>query len=181
MLNGQLLPPGATEPAPSTPPPVRFVVDASNTRGSAISALTSSTAAAAVAIASTPRRSPRKHSKTPNYSWPSPKKARANLNRRKSDNDSVCSGNGSDGWEEEEDRVMLQIAALSVEQDALEDAAEAAEGIFPELNEFIVLADEQIGGGEIMKMMFLPCRPLCSNGFKWTTIKKAPRQNTLAR
>ncbi len=133
VLNGQLLPPGAMEPPPSTPPLVRFDVDASNTRGSAISALTSSTAAAAIAIASTPRQSPRQHSKTPNYSWPLPKKARANLNRRKSDKDSVCSSNGSDGWEEEEDRVMLQLAVLSIEQDALEDAAEAAERIFPEL------------------------------------------------
>ena len=42
---------------------------------------------------------------------------------------------------------MLQIAALSSKKDALEDAAEASEPVFPELDEFMVFADEQIHGG----------------------------------
>ena len=42
---------------------------------------------------------------------------------------------------------MLQIAALSSKKDALEDAAEASEPVFPELDEFMVFADEQIGEG----------------------------------
>jgi len=77
--------------------------------------------------------------------------------------------------------VMLQIAALSAEQEALEDVAEAAECIFPKLDEFIVLADEQIGGGTMLKMMLLPRLPLRSNGFKQSTIKKAPRQKNLGK
>jgi hypothetical protein len=52
---------------------------------------------------------------------PSPKKALPDFTTRKSDDDSVASGDNSAGWEAEEDRVLNAFAIQTEAEDALED------------------------------------------------------------
>ena len=52
---------------------------------------------------------------------PSPKKALPDFTTRKSDDDSVASGDDSAGWEMEEDRVMNSFLAQTEAEEALDD------------------------------------------------------------
>jgi hypothetical protein len=74
---------------------------------------------------------------------PSPKKTLPDFNLRKSEEDSVASGDDSDGWNREDGRVMHELAAQAEEDDARDNA------VFPdvqmnEVNEWEVLAEEGI-------------------------------------
>ncbi len=58
---------------------------------------------------------------------PSPKKALPDFNLRKSEEDSIASGDDSDGWDEGEGRVMHDLAAQAKADDVLDDA------VFPDV------------------------------------------------
>jgi hypothetical protein len=57
---------------------------------------------------------------------PSPKKTLPDFTLRKSDDDSIASGDDSIAWEKEEDRVLHAFAIQVEAEDALEDALEDA-------------------------------------------------------
>ncbi len=72
---------------------------------------------------------------------PPPKKAFPDFNLRKSEEDSIASGDDSDGWDKEEGRVMHDLAAQAKADDVLDEA------VFPdvpmnEVNEWEVLVEE---------------------------------------
>ena len=54
---------------------------------------------------------------------PSPKKTLPDFSRWKNEEDSVISGNDSNGWEREEGRAMHEFAAQAEADDARDDAA----------------------------------------------------------
>jgi hypothetical protein len=57
----------------------------------------------------------------------SPEKLLTPFKKRKSDDDSVATGDDTDGWEREEERVMARLAAQLIADEALDEAAEDAE------------------------------------------------------
>jgi hypothetical protein len=78
---------------------------------------------------------------------PSPKKALPDFTTRKSDDDSVASGDDSAGWEAEEDRVMNAFFIQTEAQDALEDLFADA-GPMKEIHEFELIASRVVDGEE---------------------------------
>jgi hypothetical protein len=78
---------------------------------------------------------------------PSPKKALPNFTSRKSDNDSVASGDNSAGWEAEEDRALNAFAIQTEAEDALEDLF-VDDGPMKEIHEFMLIAGRGVDGEE---------------------------------
>jgi hypothetical protein len=78
---------------------------------------------------------------------PSPKKALPDFTTRKSDDDSVASGDDSAGWEVEEDRVLNAFAIQTVTEDALDDIF-VDDGPMKEIHEFILIAGRGVDGEE---------------------------------
>jgi len=74
---------------------------------------------------------------------PSPKKALPEFTTRKSDDDSVASGDDSAGWEAEEDRVLNAFTIQTVAEDALDDI-----GPMKEIHEFMLIAGRGVDGEE---------------------------------
>ena len=74
---------------------------------------------------------------------PSPKKLLPDFTLRKSDDDSVASGDDSIAWEKEEDRVLHAFAIQVEAEDALEDALEDAP--VKELEEWELIAEGMEG------------------------------------
>jgi len=70
---------------------------------------------------------------------PSPKKALLDFTTRKSDDDSVASGDDSAGWEAEEDRVLNAFTIETVAEDALDDIF-VDDGLMKEIHEFMLIA-----------------------------------------
>jgi hypothetical protein len=77
---------------------------------------------------------------------PSPKKALPDFMTRKSDDDSVASGDDSAGWEMEEDRVMNSFLAQTEAEEALEDLS--VDAPMKEVHEFMLLSGEGEDGTE---------------------------------
>ena len=71
----------------------------------------------------------------------SPEKLLTPFKKRKSDDDSVATGDDSDGWEREEERVMARLAAQLIADEALDEAAEDAEP-FNSIEEWEYLVEE---------------------------------------
>jgi hypothetical protein len=78
---------------------------------------------------------------------PSPKKALPDFTTRKSDDDSVASGDDSAGWEAEEDRVLNAFAIQTVAEDALDDIF-VDDGPMKEIHEFMLIAGRGVDGEE---------------------------------
>jgi hypothetical protein len=70
---------------------------------------------------------------------PSPKKALPDFTTRKSDDDSVASGDDSAGWEAEEDRVLNAFTIQTEAEEALEDLF-VDDGPMKEIHEFMLIA-----------------------------------------
>ena len=70
---------------------------------------------------------------------PSPKKALPDFTTRKSDEDSVASGDDSAGWEAEEDRVLNAFTIQTEAEEALEDLF-VDDGPMKEIHEIILIA-----------------------------------------
>ena len=70
---------------------------------------------------------------------PSPKKALPDFTTRKSDNDSIASGDDSAGWEAEEDRVLNAFTIQTEAEEALEDLF-VDDGPMKEIHEIILIA-----------------------------------------
>jgi hypothetical protein len=73
---------------------------------------------------------------------PSPKKALPDFTTRKSDDNSVASGDDSAGWKAEEDRVLNALA-----EDALDDIF-VDDGPMKKIHEFILIAGRGVDGEE---------------------------------
>jgi len=78
---------------------------------------------------------------------PSPKKALPNFTTRKSDDNSVASGDDSAGWEAEGDRVLNAFAIQTVAEDALDDIF-VDDGPMKEIHEFMLIAGRGVDGEE---------------------------------
>ena len=135
-FSGQNCPPAGVSHSESTPPPSRINI-ASTGEASATSSL-SMTEAASVSVRNNNKRSA--DGLASDDDSPSPKKALPDFSRRKNEEDSVVSGDDSNGWEREEGRVMHEFAAQAEADDARDDAA------FPdiamdEMNEWEFLAE----------------------------------------
>jgi hypothetical protein len=76
---------------------------------------------------------------------PSPKKALPDFTIRKSDEDSVASGDDSAGWETEEDRVMNSFLAQTEAEEALDDLSDDVP--MTEVHEFMLISGEEGGDG----------------------------------
>jgi hypothetical protein len=109
---GQNCPPGAAARSEDTPPPYRINVRQSN-EPSAVSSLTTPNTAAASADNS---KQSRAHSASSDDDEPSPQKALPDFSLHKSEEDSVASGDDSEGWDEIEGRLAheLSISVWSV-------------------------------------------------------------------
>jgi hypothetical protein len=94
------------------------------------------------------RRSPRLASASASTSddSPSPHKALPNFAARKSDEDSIASGDNSLDWFKESERVVAGFAVQAEAEAAIDEAEEAP--VNPEVEEWIVLADMAAGGDE---------------------------------
>ncbi len=77
---------------------------------------------------------------------PSPKKALPDFTMRKSDDDSVASGDDSAGWEMEEDRVLNAFLAQTEAEDALDDLS--VDVPMKEVHEFMLISGEGEDGTE---------------------------------
>ncbi len=77
---------------------------------------------------------------------PSPKKALPDFTTRKSDDNSVASGDDSAGWEMEEDRVMNSFLAQTEAEEALDDLS--VDAPMKEVHEFMLLSGEGEDGME---------------------------------
>ena len=75
----------------------------------------------------------------------SPKKALPDFTTRKSDDDSVASGDDSAGWKAEEDRVLNAFAIQTEAEDALEDLF-VDDGPMKEIHEFMLIAGRGVDG-----------------------------------
>jgi hypothetical protein len=78
---------------------------------------------------------------------PSPKKALPDFTTRKSDDNSVASGDDSAGWKAEEDRVLNAFAIQTVAEDALDDIF-VDDGPMKKIHEFILIAGRGVDGEE---------------------------------
>jgi hypothetical protein len=101
--------------------------------------------AAASSLSSSPRRLPQNQMRDDNAAADnfglSPEKLLTPFKKRKSDNDSVATGDDSDGWEREEERVMARLAAQLIADEALDEAADDSEP-FNLIEEWEYLAEE---------------------------------------
>ncbi len=131
----------------STTPPMPCVVVQSSTLGSAISLLSTSQEAGAAP--------PESETRPLNFDLfdlsdlseedvPIPKKVLPDFTMRKSDDDSVASGDDSIAWGKEEDRVLHAFVIRVEAEDALEDALEDAP--VKELDKWELIAEG--GGGD---------------------------------
>ena len=137
---GQKRPPAAAALDASTPPPSRVVVQHA-TLASAISLL--SRTSSQEAHAAQPERLNVQSSDSSDSSdedAPSLKKTLPDFNVRKSEDDSVVSGDDSIAWEKEEDRVMHSFANRLEAENRLEEAFEDAP--VRELEEWELIAGE---------------------------------------
>ena len=123
LFLGQNPSPTAAATSAYTPPPYRINLGCSNDP-STMSSLTAPVTAAASAAS---RRRNRDESGSSDEDEPSPKKAFPDFNLRKSEEDSIASGDDSDGWDKEEGRVMRDLAAQAKADDVLDDA------VFPDV------------------------------------------------
>ena len=139
LFPGQNSPPAAVGLSENTPP--LFRINAA--RSDQPSAMSSLTATYDVSTPAASRTRGRENSGSSDEDEPSPKKTLPDFNLRKSEEDSVASGDDSDGWNREDGRVMHELAAQAEEDDARDNA------VFPdvqmnEVNEWEVLAEEGI-------------------------------------
>ena len=139
LFPGQNSPPAAVGLSKNTPP--LFRINAA--RSDQPSAMSSLTATYDVSTPAASRTRGRDNSGSSDEDEPSPKKTLPDFNLRKSEEDSVASGDDSDGWNREDGRVMHELAAQAEEDDARDNA------VFPdvqmnEVNEWEVLAEEGI-------------------------------------
>jgi hypothetical protein len=103
--------------------------------------MSSLTAPVTAVTSAASRRRTRDESGLSDEDEPSPKMAFPDFNLRKSEEDSIASGDDSNGWDKEEGRVMHDLATQAKADDVLDDA------VFPdirmnEVNEWEVLAEE---------------------------------------
>jgi len=140
------------QPVPDTfdatpPPPMPRVIVQPGTLASAISSLLTSQEAHAAPPESETRRlnvDSFHLSDVSDKDVPSPKKLLTDFTMRKSDDDSIASGDDSIAWEKEDDRVV-HVFAIQVEaENALDDALEDAPAPVKELEEWELIAQ----GGE---------------------------------
>lgn len=120
----------------TTPPPIQRIAVQPSTHGSAMSSLTTTNN-----NPSTPEnRGKRAHAADDSSDddsdsdRPSPKKKLPDFNVRKSDDDSVASGDDSNGWEVEEERLTHIIAAQAETEQRIEE--QEMEIIVPEVHEW---------------------------------------------
>ena len=137
LFSGQNCPPAGVTHCVTTPPPSRVNVTWTGD-GSATSSL-SMTDAAPSSITNNSTRSAADLAS--DNDTPSSKKALPDFSRQKNEEDSVASGDDSNGWEVEEGRVMHQLASQAEADDALDDVA------FPDItmnetNEWEFLAED---------------------------------------
>ena len=131
-------------------PPSRIVRVQPGTRSSAISSLSASHEAHGASAASSTPINPMDafaSSDSSDDDAPSPKKALPDFTTRKSDDDSVASGDDSAGWEAEEDRVLNAFAIQTVAEDALDDIF-VDDGPMKEIHEFMLIAGRGVDGEE---------------------------------
>jgi hypothetical protein len=72
---------------------------------------------------------------------PSPEKAPPDFRTRKSDEDSVATGDDSAGWEMEEDRVMNSFLAQTEAEEALDDLSVNIP--MTDVHEFMLISEEE--------------------------------------
>ena len=133
-----------------TTPPSRIVQVQPGTRSSAISSLSASHEAHTASAASSTPINPMDKFASSDLSdddAPSPKKALPDFTTRKSDDDSVASGDDSAGWEVEEDRVLNAFAIQTETDDALDDLF-VDDGPMKEIHEFMLIAGRGVDGEE---------------------------------
>ena len=113
-------------------------------RASASSSLTMSHTASSASAATMPASTlfPSLPPRLDAVDLPSPKKAMSDFSRLKTDDDSVASGDDSAGWEEEDERMRLQVDANAISEDS--DDISEDDGPVNEVEEFMLIA----GGGE---------------------------------
>ena len=116
---GQSGSPGAAAASQNTPSPYHISVRHSN-EPSAISGLTAPNTANTSANNS---KKIRAHSHSYDGDEPSPKKALPDFSLHKSEEDSVASGDDSEGWDGIEERLAHDLSARARIDDALDDAA----------------------------------------------------------
>ena len=119
LSSGQNCPPAGVAKSATTPPPLRVNVMWMG-EASATSSL-SMTDAASASVRNNNKRSA--DGLASDDDTPSPKKALPDFSRRKKKEDSVASGDDSNGWEREEGWVMHEFAAQAEANDARDDAA----------------------------------------------------------
>jgi hypothetical protein len=119
LLSGQNCPLAGVAHSATTPPPSRVNVMWTG-EASATSSL-SMTDAASASVRNSNKRSA--DDLASDDDTPSPKKALPDFSRRKNEEDSVASGDDSNGWEREEGRVMHEFTAQAEADDVRDDAA----------------------------------------------------------
>jgi hypothetical protein len=136
LFTGQNYPPADVAHSANTPPPSGINTWQAG-KGSTISSLSMSHAASASV---TNRRRQSRANLASDEDEPSPKKALPDFSLRKSEEDSIASGNDSNAWEQEQGRVMHEFTAHSNTDDALDDAAFPAIAM-NEMNKWEFLAE----------------------------------------